>query len=332
MLIIWLIVLIASLFVITKAADYFTDSSEKIGHLLKLPNFVTGILIVALGTSLPELITSIFAISKGEAGIVSANVLGSTIANVLLGLGLVVVLSKRIAKFNWDTVANDMPFLFGSVILLSLTITDGMIKFYEAIIFILGYVIYVIYSLRIKKMNRKEIRDDLHKEIKSKQKADFSQFEKEKTNKKQIAKIFIIFFISLFFILFSAKYVVDSVIALALIWGLSTPALAASVIAIGTSLPEISVGISSARKGHFDMVIGNIMGSNIFNMLAVMGIVGLFTNISIPTQAITFLLPMAVAVILIQWLITIDKKITITEGLMMTLLYIAFIGKLFKIF
>jgi cation:H+ antiporter len=332
MIIIWLIVLAASLFVITKSADYFTDSSEKIGHLLKLPNFVTGILIVALGTSLPELITSIFAISKGEAGIVSANVIGSTIANIFLGLGLVVVLSKRIAKFNWDTVSNDMPFIFGSVILLTLTITDGVLKFYEALIFILGYVIYVIYSLRINKMNRKQIRDDLKKEIRSKQKIDFEQFNKERSGKKQIGKLFIIFFVSLFFVLFSAKYVVDSVIALATILGLATPALAASVIAIGTSLPEISVGISSARKGHFDMVIGNIMGSNIFNMLAVMGIVGLFTNITIPAQVINFILPMSIAAILIQWLTTIDKKITITEGLMMTLLYIAFIGKLFGLF
>lgn len=331
MLIAWFIVLIFSLYVLTKAADHFTDVSEKIGSLLKLPNFVTGVLIVALGTSLPELATSIFGIISGESGILAGNVTGSTIANIFLGLGLVVVISWRIAKFNWNSVSNDMPFLLGATILLILTVADGKFQLYEAIIFLSAYIVYVFYSLNIKKLNRKEIRDDLKREIKAREKKEIDkQFPTH--DKKTILKLIFGFIISLTLIILSAKYTVDSLIQIAAMLGLATSALSASLIAVGTSLPEISVGISSARKGNFDMVIGNIMGSNIFNILVVFGVVGLFTTVSVGNDVLYLIIPMMCGAILVQWLVTMDKKITITEGMLMTILYIAFIAKLFNFF
>lgn len=331
MLITWLIVLIFSLYVLTKAADYFTDVSEKVGSLLKLPNFVTGVLIVALGTSLPELATSIFGVLSGKAEILAANVTGSTVANILLGLGLVVVVTWKIAKFNWDSVSNDMPFLLGATILLILTVMDGKFQFFEAIIFLVAYVVYVFYSLRINKMTRKEIREDLKHEIKEREKKDVDpQFPTR--GRKTTLKLIVGFIISLAFIIIAAKYTVDSLIQIATMLGLATSALAASLVAVGTSLPEISVGISSARKGNFDMVIGNIMGSNIFNILVVFGIVGLFTTVPVSNDVLYLIIPMMCGAILIQWLVTMDKKITITEGMLMTILYITFIAKLFNIF
>ena len=336
MLITWLIVLVASLYVLTKAADKFTDTAEKIGTIFKMLSFVVGILFVALGTSAPELATSIFGVIKGEAGILAGNVTGSVIANILLGLGLVVVITRKTAKFNWDSVANDMAFLLGAGILLALTIYDGFFGFFEAIIFLLAYGIYVVYSLRIRKMNRKEIREDLHKEIKSKLKEDFkkSSQDKEKTkpHKKELIKLILIFIISLGFLILAAKFTVDSLIEIAGFIGLGTSVLATSIVAIGTSLPEISVAVASAKKGNFDLVLGNIMGSNIFNIFVVFGTIGLFTTISIPSQIIYLVLPVLGGVILVQWLVTIDKKITITEGLLMTILYITFIAKLFNFF
>ncbi len=330
MAIIWVIIFIVSLYVLSKAADYFTDASEKIGAILKMSDFVIGVLIVALGTSIPELATSFFGVFKGEAGILSGNVTGSALANIFLGLGLVVVISGKTARFNWDNVSNDMPFLLGAVFLLALTVFDGLFQFYEAIIFLLAYVIYVFYSLNIKKMNRKEIREDLQKEIKTKLKEDFRRVDGQ--SPKKLIKIILIFIISLVFIFLSAKYTVDSLIAIAKMIGLGTSILSASIVAIGTSLPEISVGISSARKGNFDLVIGNIMGSNIFNIFVVFGLIGLFTDIPVPHEVIYFILPVVGAAVIIQWLVTIDKKITITEGLLMTLLYITFLAKLYKIF
>ncbi len=333
MILVWVIIFIVSLFILSKAADYFTDAAAKIGHLLKLPQFMTGVLIVSLGTATPELITSIFGVARGEAGILSGNITGTVIVNILIGLGLVVVLSRKTAKFNWDSVSNDMPFLIGAAILLGLTIIDGSFNFFEALIFLLTYAVYVVYALRIRKMNRKQIRDDLRKEISSQQKEDFKKFkDSKKVDSKYKLKILAVFCISLLALLLSAKFLIDALIQIAALVGLGTSVLAASFVAIGTSLPEISVAIASTRKGNFDLVIGNIMGASIYDILVIFGVVGLFTNIPIPREIITLALPMLGAAILIQWLVTLDRKITVTDGLMMTLLYITFIAKLFKIF
>ena len=334
MLIFWFIIFAVCLFILIKAADYFTDASEKIGTIFKLPAVVIGILIVAVGTSAPELATSVFGVLKGEAAILAGNIVGTVIANILLGLGLVVVISWRVAKFNWDSVSNDMSFFLSAVILLILMCVDGMFGFWEALIFLIGYVIYVIYSLNIRKQHPKEVRDDLHKEIKSKIKQDYKDGGQDKavSHKKDFPKLILIFIISLAFILLSAKYTIDSLLEIASIIGLGSSILAASIVAIGTSLPEISVAVTSAKKGNFDMVLGNIIGSNIFDIFVVFGAVGLFTNIPIPYEIIYIALPFLVAAIFVQWLVTIDRKITITEGMMMILLYIAFIVKLYGIF
>ena len=331
MIVVWLLVLGICLYVLSKSADYFTDAAEKIGKLLKLSSFVTGILIVALGTSLPELATSIFGMLNGEAGILAGNATGSNVANIFLGLGLVVALSRKTAKFCWNSMPTDMPFLLGSTILLVLTVIDGEFKFYEAIIFLSTYVVYVFYSLRIRKTVPKHAIEDLEEEIKKREKREIDKQFPNK-DKRMILKLIITFVVSLTFIILSAKYTVQSLIQIALVLGLGTSALSASLVAIGTSLPEISVALSSAKKGDFDMVLGNITGSNIFNILVIFGIVGLFTTIPVDNVVLYLIIPMVGAATIIQWLVTMDKKITVTEGLLMTILYITFIGKLFNMF
>jgi cation:H+ antiporter len=322
----WLIIFVISLYALSRSADWFTTTSEKIGKLLKFPPFVTGVLIVALGTSIPELATSFFGVLQGESAVLSGNVMGSTIANILLGLGLVVVLTRKMAKFERDTPSEDMPFLFGVTILLALSIYDGLFTRLEAVLFLLTYIIYVFYTLQIKKKSSKGAKEDLAEEVKELQKD-----QKVSSRKKEpLWKIILCFVASLLLIFISAKFVIDSLLNIATSFGIATSVLSASLVAIGTSLPEISVSISSARKGNFDLVIGNIMGSNIFNILVVYGLIGLFTNISVPDLAIYFMLPFMGAVIIFQWLISIDKKITVTEGLLMSVLYIMFIIKLFS--
>lgn len=332
MTIVWIIILLVSLGLLVKATGYFTDTSEKIGMILKMPPFVIGLLVITFGTTMPELVTSIFAVLKGETGIIASNISGTIIAHIFLGLGLAVIISKRTAKFQWDSVSNDIPFLLGSVILLILTVYDGKFSFYEAIIFLLVYVTYILYVLHVRKINPKESRQDLRQEIKSKFKRDFKRIEMEQATAKKVVKLMLIFFVSIVFIAIAAKYVIDSLIALAVLLGVGTPVLAASVVAIGSCLPEISVAISSAKKGHFDLVLGNIIGACIFDVLIIFGVIGLFSNLTIPSVVINFILPMSVAAILIQWLVTIDKRITLTEGMLMILLYITFLIKLFNIF
>ncbi|MFH1457471.1 MAG: sodium:calcium antiporter [Patescibacteria group bacterium] len=332
MIFVWILILLVCLYFLTKAADYFTDAAEKIGIIFKLPTFVIGLLVVTFGTTAPELVTSIFSILDNEPGIVAGNIAGTIVANIFLGLGLAVVISRKTARFHWDNVSNDMPFLLGSLVLLALTIYDGQFSFFEAIIFLVSYSVYVFYALHIRKISPKEIRLDLNKEIRSRFHKNLKANKTNKISAQQAVRLVITFISSLAVIILSAKYAVETLIISAHILNIATPALAASIIAIGTSLPEISVAVSSARKGHFDLVLGNIMGACIFDTLVIFGVIGLFTTIFIPEIVINFILPVAIAAVLIQWLVTLDKKITVTEGLLMLILYFTFIIKLYKIF
>jgi len=131
------------------------------------------------------------------------------------------------------------------------------------------------------------------------------------------------------FIFLGAKYVVEAVIAISMLLSIGTEIIALSAVALGTSLPEISVAVSSARKGNVEMAIGNITGSNIFNAFAVMGIPALLGPLAIPESVLTFPLPIFIAATILFVIITIDKRINRMEGGLLLIFYVFFIGKIF---
>ena len=333
---IWLIVFAASLWVLIKSADYFTDYAEELGKLLKLPNFIVGVLIVAVGTSLPELATSIFGVRQGEVEFLAGNVLGTVIVNILLGLGIAVIFSKRKAIFNWDIVSNDLPFFAAAIFLTIISLSDGKFTFIEAIVFLVGYIVYIIYAYNIQKSAKESIKEDFDKQLKKEIKSEVSEIEKkEKIHTKRdkpIIKIVLFLVLSLVAVSFSSKFVVDSVIHIAGILGIGTSVVAATLVALGTSLPEILVATSAARRGNFDMVIGDIIGSNIFDLFVIFGAVGLFTELTITKEMFMILGSFLVGSFFLMWLAFIDKKMTRTEALMFILIYFTFAGKLFNIF
>jgi len=306
----WIIIFIASIFFLVQAADYFTDYAERLGKILRMPTFVVGVIIVALGTSLPELATSIASVYSGESQMVASNIIGTIIANVLLGLGIASVLTKRIIRFDWDLISNDMPIFIAAVIFTIITMADGKFTLTEAFVMLLGYLIYLLYTAGLHKNHKLDL-DGVPRV-------------------KMTIKIPIMLVLSLIVIFIAAHYTVESVIEIAHIFGLGTSALAASVVAVGTSLPEIMVAVSAARKGKFDMVIGDIMGSNIFDLLAVLGTAGLFGTLLIDTTMIWLGLPVLAGMAILQWIIMVDKKLTRVEGLLLILTYVLFLGKLFN--
>lgn len=304
-LFLWLIVFIVALVALVKSAGVFTKYAEKLGHVLGMPQFIVGVLIVSIGTSLPELFTSLASVIHKETGIVSGNILGSVIANILLGLGLAALFSKRIIKMKWDVSFGDLPIYTGAIILVVFTMMDGILTWREALLFLFGYLIYFYYSLETHRKNR--------------------EVKKEKFS----WSIAIYIIISIVVIAFSADWVVRSIIEVASILGLGTSILAASLIAVGTSLPEIAVAIAAVRRGNFDLLAGNIIGSNIFNIFVVLGLSGIIMPLVIPEKIVTLVIPSVIAVSILYWVVTMDKKITRTEGILMILIYILFIGKLF---
>ena len=331
----WVVVLVVSLAVLVKAADKFTGYAEKFGKFLKLPNFIIGVLILAVGTSLPELATSIMGVQRGEVEFLSGNVLGTVIVNMLLGLGIAVLFTKKKAKFNWDIIDNDLPFFAASIFLIVIALFDGVFSTVEALIFLAGYIIYVIYAYQIQKEEKQAAKKELKEQLKKEIKEDIAQVKIGKFMKKVFSpemKTFFFMIVALAIVVLASKYVVDSVIVLADMFGFGTSVIAATVVALGTSLPEILVAVSAARRGNFDMVIGDILGSNIFDIFVIYGICGLFTTLTISMELFMVLVPFLVGTFFLLWLVLIDKKITKTEGLLFILVYIMFLGKLFKIF
>ena len=145
-LIIWLIIFIVSLFVLIKASDFFTDAAEKIGISLGISPFLIGVTIVSVGTSLPELISSITAVYQNSSEIVFGNVMGSNIANIFLIIGTASLISSPL-KILYELIHVDLPLFVGSAFLLGLTVLDSNFSINEAIICILGYVVYVFYTI-----------------------------------------------------------------------------------------------------------------------------------------------------------------------------------------
>jgi cation:H+ antiporter len=352
MLLLWILILLVSIFVLVKASDFFTDSAEKIGILLGIPQFVVGVTFVAIGTSLPELISSLIAVSKGASEIVVGNVIGSNITNVFLVLGFSAVVSRKI-KIEHDILKIDLPLMLGSAFLLVIQLFDGKYTIFEAILSILFVVIYFAYTLNHKHeiivQTEKPKKPEKKKSAKTKTSLKTKETEKtlsyaksEKKQKKQIKKplktkvnkktelliYLLILIVSGLFIYLGAEFTVKAVIIISELIGIGTEIIAVSAVALGTSLPELAVSLVAAKKGNANIAAGNVLGSNIFNSTLVMGIPGLITNIIIPENIFFFALIMIIATTLF-FVTTQDREITKWEGFSFLLFYVFFIGSLF---
>ncbi|MBT4334550.1 calcium/sodium antiporter [archaeon] len=305
-LLLWAIIFLISMVVLIKASDSFTYAAEKIGLHLGISSFVVGVVIVSIGTSLPELISSLFAVFKNSSEIVIGNVMGSNITNILLVVGVAAIFSKKLI-IHYKFTKADIPTLLGSALLLTASAMDGKFELFEAIILILFYLIYVTYTLKIKR----------------KQKIEIPKEKKRKFNWKIGASLVI----SSLFIYIGAKYTIESVIIMSEILNIGKEIIAILVVSLGTSLPELSVSVAAARKGKADMAMGNILGSNIFNSLIVMGIPSLFMPLTIPTGLIMWAAPIMIISTLAFIYLMKNKKITKTHGVVLLVLYALFVAK-----
>ena len=311
MVLMWVIIFIISLAVLVKASDFFTTSAEKIGLHFKIPPFIIGVTIVALGTSLPELISSIYAVFNGASEIVVGNVIGSNITNIFLVLGIAAIVAKKM-KISFELIHVDLPLLIGSALFLTLALLDKVFSMGEAILSIIGIIIYLIYTTKIQKGHTTK---KTKKEVKSLEKFQWHTV--------------VILIASALFIFIGAKYTVESVINISEILNIGKEIIAITAVALGTSLPELVVSITAARKGKAEIAVGNVLGSNIFNTFAVMGIPALFGNLTIPNSILTFGLPVMIVATLLYLFITQDKEITRWEGSLLLLFYVFFVGKTF---
>jgi cation:H+ antiporter len=313
-LILLILIFIASLAVLIIASNTFTSAAERIGIFFGIPSFIIGVTIVAFGTSLPELISSIFAVLKGSSEIVVGNVIGSNITNIFLILGLTAIIGKRIT-LSFDIAYVDLPLLVGSALLFGLMVSDREFGLSDAIFSVFGIIIYLFYAAN-------NAKDEI---IQKKQK--YSSFK----SKKLEPKTWLTIFISGLFIYFSAFYTVESIVIIAEKLKIGKELIAASAVALGTSLPELVVSVIAAIKNKPEIAIGNILGSNIFNTFAVMGVPSLLGRLVLPETMVTFGMPTMVIATLLFFFITQQKRITQWEGWLLLVFYLFFLGKLFSL-
>lgn len=306
MLILNVLFLFLSIFVLVKSADYFTDSAEKIGLYFKLSPFIVGITIVSIGTSLPELVTSFFAVLDRHSTIVAGNIAGSNIANIFLVLGLSAVVSKGLLTKH-DIMNVDLPMLAASAFFLYICSYDGIFDYKEGILSLLSLAVYMVYAAKSKRMS----------------------FENIAIERLEL-KTPIILIISIIFLNISAKYTVYNIIEISKSVNISTSTIAASVVAIGTSLPELMVSLNAAKKGNLEMSIGNVIGSNIFNTFGIMGVISFIGDIRVDASTVNLSLPVMIAATLLIVFALQNRAMSRWMGYMFLVFYALYLMELFS--
>lgn len=293
-------IFVISLAALLKGSDWFIDSAEEVGLSFGVSPFIIGLTIVAFGTSLPELATSISSVIQGESTIVIGNVVGSNITNIALVLGLVAISIKQI-NLEYNIWHIDMPFLWGSAFLLYFTLQDQVFSILEAILFIVALAIFLMYSFK----NEREKEDE----------------DLEKVG----AKTYGLLMLGGVMVALGADFTIKAISNLSMQAGISPETIALTVVAFGTSLPEIIVSIGAAKKGKTSIAVGNVLGSNIFNTYCVMAFSRFFGDLVIPGDILTFSLPMMIAMTLLFGIVSNNKKITQWEGMMLILFYVFYV-------
>ena len=318
MILLWIGILALSLFGLIKSADYFTEYSEKIGLLLGMSSFIVGATIVAVGTSLPELVSSLFALGAGTTEFVADNIIGSNIANALLILGIAGVVAKKGLKMTTSLIDVDLPFFFMSMAAFGYFALDKAISTAEGIALLVFFVIFIVYNIK----SEPEIDDSDEMEELS---------EKYKGERKNIGKYTLIIIASIAVLSVSAKYLIDSILMLSELLNISSSTLTITVVAFGTSLPEILTSVAAVRRGNHGMAVGNVLGSNTFNLLLIAGIPALMTPLAIAPTTFTIGLPFLVIATFIAIFVMFDNRIRPWEGVAMLFFYLVFIAKIIVI-
>jgi len=293
---------VLSLAVLLWASDKFIESAEKIGLSFGISPFIIGVTIVAFGTSLPELATSIASVFSGTSEIVAGNVIGSNITNILLVFGITAIIDKEM-RLDFDIINTDMPILITSAFMMYFIIYDSNVTLFEGFLFLAGLVVFLVNSFN---SEREDVTDLKSVEVKQ----------------------YIIMIIGAVLVYLSAKYTIFAIEKISEIGAISPDIIALTGVALGTSLPELIVSIAAAKKGKHAIAVGNVLGSNLFNTFAVMGIPRLFGDLKITAITTDFTALFMVAVTILFFFVTLSKRISRMEGLMLVLFYCFFIGHL----
>lgn len=300
-----IILLVIGFIILIKGADLFVDGISSTADNLKIPKIVISLTIVAFGTSAPELAISMQGMINGSGSIVLANVIGSTIVNTMLIIGISALIRK--IKVKNETVKKQLPLHLITIIVFAVLFLIGNgISRIDGIILILTFIIFVLYILKfIKKHN--------------------SIFEKREKPRWKTSTSIIYSIIGLIAIFIGSDLAVDNCTALAHSIGISEKLITMVILVIGTSTPELALAISSAKKKEFDIILGNIIGTNIFNIGFVLGLpIAIFGDVTSIDFGLIDIVLMTLSGIIVYTFAKDDKLITKKEGLLMLAVFIEY--------
>jgi cation:H+ antiporter len=297
--------LILGFILLIKGADFFVDGSSSIAKLLRIPTAIIGLTIVAFGTSAPELSVSFSAAIQGQNEIAISNVLGSNIFNLMVVTGACAAIAA--IPVNANIIKKEFPFsIFAAVLLLIFSLTGSsnlQIARYEGVILLALFVFYIVCQVMGALKSRKETDEDPMEEV-------LSPFK---------SVIFVI--IGAVMIMYGGDFVVDSASVIAASFGLTETLIGLTVVAFGTSLPELVTSIVASRKGENDLAVGNVVGSNLFNILMILGISTSINPVPLNQTAIYDCLILIIFSVLVLFFCWTKKRLARIEGFVMLAAY-----------
>lgn len=312
------ILLIIGFVLLIKGADFFVDGSSSVAKILKVPTIIIGLTVVAFGTSMPELSVSVTAALRGSNDLAVSNVLGSNIFNLLVVLGCCALVKPVAAK--WSLLKKEFPFSILITIILLLVdsdfsimkILDGNQGFvlgrWAGLLFLILFVLYIYATVKSALRSRAEAKD--------------MEEEEYKTMSPLKSGIYIV--IGLIGIVWGGNLVVDSASNIALTFGWSQTFIGLTIVALGTSLPELVTSVVAARKGENDLAVGNVVGSNIFNILLILGVSSFITPITLDVTAVYDTIILIIASIVVYASAISKCEIQRKEGILFLVCYFAF--------
>lgn len=309
------VLLVVGFFLLVKGADWFVDGSASIARKLHIPAIVIGLTIVSFGTSAPEAAVSITAGLNGQNDIALGNIVGSNIFNILAVIGAAAFIHPiRIQK---STIQKEFPFAISTAVVLLILSLDTLLQGYpvnmisraDGLILLIFFAIFLFYLFDLAFQSHK--------------KGEASASE-EMPEERSIGKSILLGLIGVTGIVLGGTLTVDSAEAIALSWGLSEKLVGLTILAVGTSLPEFVTSVVAAKKGENDIAIGNVLGSNVFNVFFILAASAVLSPIAVAPEIFFDLVIMLVSMLFVFFFSILGKDVNKKEGAFLFLCYVAY--------
>jgi len=262
-----IVAIVVGLVLLVWSADRFVDGAVGVAQFLGMSTFLIGMIIVGFGTSAPEMVVSILSAMNDAPQLALGNAYGSNIANIALILGVTAVITPVAVKKQ--AVKQDIPILLVVTVLTIVLLMDGNVSLWDGVVLLLAFIVVTAFNITM----------ELREKRKRKKGAEAVEQESETTEKVSIVKAVALLLVGLALLIVSSRMLVWGAVYMARALGVSDLLIGLTIVAVGTSLPELASSIAAARRGENDLAVGNIIGSNVFNTLVVVGLAAVIAPI-----------------------------------------------------